>query len=83
MNTTELKSRLHKIIDSIEDDEMLKAVYTILSSQSVFENRSTSGKPITKEDMDEMIYASESDIKAGRLTNQANLKKEIQNWRRK
>ena len=83
MNTTELKSRLHKIIDSIEDGEILKAVHTILSSQSAFESRSTSGLPLTKEDMDEMINASESDIKAGRLTGQAELKKELQNWRRK
>ena len=83
MNTTELKSRLHKIIDSIEDDELLNAVHTILSSKPIFESRSTSGKPLNKEDMDEMIYASESDIKAGRLSNQTDIKKEIQNWRRK
>jgi hypothetical protein len=83
MNKTELKSRLHKIIDSIEDDEMLKAVHTILCSKSAFECRSSSGDPLTKEDMDEMIFASESDIEAKRLTNQRELKEEIKSWRRK
>jgi len=35
MNTVELKSGLHKIIDSIEGNDKLKAVYAILSKLSI------------------------------------------------
>lgn len=83
MKRTELKSRLHEIIESIEDNKILEAVHTILSSQSTYISHSTSGRPLTKENMDEMIFASESDIKTGRLTNQTQLKEEIKNWRKR
>ena len=32
MSTAELKSTLHKLIDTIQDSKTLKAIYTLLSS---------------------------------------------------
>ena len=83
MNAPEIRLELHKIIDQIKDSQLLEAVYTLLTSQRKIAAYTTDGKPLTKEVMDAMLEASESDIKSGRLTNHRIVKEEIQSWRRK
>jgi hypothetical protein len=83
MNTSELQLELHQIIDQVKDNRILQAVHTILSSQvSVFAH-TTDGKPLTKDNFDEMLEAGESDIKAGRFIVQKDLKEKIKTWREK
>jgi hypothetical protein len=83
MSTPELKSELHQIIDQVNDNRILEAVYTILSSQLNIFAYTTDNKPITKEALDKLLELSEDDIKSGRITNQADIKKEIETWRKK
>jgi hypothetical protein len=83
MNTSELKLELHQIIDQVKDNRILEAVYTILSSQVNIFAYTADNKPVTKEELDMMLRSSEEDINAGRLINQADIKKEIKTWRRK
>lgn len=83
MNTSELKSELHQIIDQVKDNRILEAVYTILSSQVSIFAHTSDNKPVTKEQLDVMLDASEEDINAGRLTDQSDVKKEIKTWRKK
>ena len=77
MDTPEIRLELHKIIDQISDSRLLEAVYTLLSS------RREQGKTLTKEMMDAMLNASESDIQSGRLTDHQSIKEEIRSWRKK
>ncbi|HEY8938516.1 MAG TPA: hypothetical protein VIM65_25020 [Cyclobacteriaceae bacterium] len=83
MNTSELKSELHQIIDQVKDNRILEAVYTILSSQVSIFAYTSDNKPVTKEQLDTMLNASEEDINAGRLKDQSDIKKEIKTWRKK
>lgn len=83
MNTTKLKEELHQIIDRVTDSKILQAVYTILSSQVNIQAYSPSGQPLTKQAMDEMLEASETEIKAGKVTDHEDIKKEILSWRKK
>jgi hypothetical protein len=83
MNTSELQLELHQIIDQVKDNRILQAVHTILTSQvSVFAH-TTDGKPLTKDNFDEMLEAGENDIKAGRFISQKDLKEKIKTWREK
>jgi hypothetical protein len=83
MDNLELKLELHRIIDQVKDNRILQAIHTMLSSQVNVFAHTTGGKAITKEEFDMMLESSEVDIKAGRLTNQKDLKEEIKTWRRK
>jgi predicted transcriptional regulator len=52
--------------------------------QIIDQGKGTSdNKPVTKEQLDTMLDASEEDINAGRLTDQSDIKKEITTWRKK
>ena len=82
MKTTELQSELHKIIDQVRDKEILQAVHTLLASQ-IPSFAFLAGGPLTKEDIDKMLQASEEDIKYGRVIKQRILKEEIKTWRKK
>lgn len=83
MNTSKLKLELHQIIDQVKDNRILEAVYTILISQVSIFAYPADNKPVTKGELDMMLAASEEDIKAGRLVNQSDIKKEIKTWRKK
>ena len=82
MNTAELQSELHQIIDQIKDHHILTAVHKILRTQ-VISAYSIDGKPLLKSEVDLMLQDSEVDIENGQLINQANLKEEIKTWRNK
>ena len=77
MDTPELKLELHRIIDQVKDNRILQAIHTMLSSQVNIFSHTGGGKPLTKEEFDVMLESSEEDIKAGRLTNQKDLKGEL------
>jgi len=83
MSATELKSQLHKIIDKVTDKSILEAMHTLLSAQMNVYGHSTSGKPISKNELDRMLNVSEEEIKTGKTTTARDLKKEIQSWRKK
>lgn len=83
MNTSQLQSELHQIIDQVKDNQILQAIHTILSSQVGIFVHSTDSKPLTKDDFDRMLQESEDDIKAGRLVGQRDLKEKIKTWRDK
>ena len=83
MNTTRLKTELHQIIDRVTDGRILQAVHTILSAQTNIQAYSSSGTSLTKQAMDEMLEASEAEIRAGKLTNHEGIKNEILSWRKK
>jgi hypothetical protein len=83
MSRAELQSELHKIIDQVQDEEILLAVRTILNSQIAPFGYSHSGEPLSKMDVDKMLQVSEEDIAYNRLVDHKSLKQEVQNWRKK
>jgi hypothetical protein len=83
MNTSELQMELHQIIDQVQDNRILQAVHTILSSQVSIFAQTTDGRPLSKDGFDEMLEAGEEDIKARRFISQKNLKEKIKTWREK
>ncbi len=82
MKTTELQSELHKIIDQVQDEEVLLAVRTLLSSQ-IAPFVYMAGKPLTKTTVDQMLQVSEEDIKYNRVIDHESLKQEVKTWRKK
>lgn len=83
MSTIELQSQLHKIIDQVTDEGVLKAVHTLLSSQINIYAHSSDGRAITKDELDKMLILSEEDINSGNTTSINDLKIEIESWRKK
>lgn len=83
MRTADLRLELHKIIDEVKDEQILQAIYLMLSSQVGIFAHTTEGKSLTKDEFDELLQASEEDIQYGRLTTQEKLKEEIKTWRKK
>jgi len=58
MGTVELKSNLHKIVDRIEDEQLLRAIYSFLETRE----RSEDGqmwKQLTEEQKKEVLQAYE------------------------
>jgi predicted transcriptional regulator len=82
MSSTELKSKLHQIIDKIEDDKILQAVHTLLEGRNDF-IFSADRKPLSKKEVDLMLSEGEQDIKEGRVTDHKELMEEIKTWRKK
>ncbi len=83
MSTVELQSQLHKIIDQVTDERVLKAVHTLLSSKINIYAHSSDGQAITKEELDSLLSLSEEDIRTGNTTSVHDLKIEIESWRKK
>jgi threonine synthase len=83
MSTTELQSQLHKVIDQVTDQEILKAVHTLLTSQLNVYAHTANGKAITKEELDLLLAAAEEEIREGKTTTAYDLKNEIKSWRKK
>ena len=64
MTVTEIKTRLHGIIDGIEDEQLLKAMYEWLSEkQSTM--YTTTGYKVTEEEFIANVREAESDIDQG------------------
>ncbi len=83
MTTAAIRNNLHKLIDVVNDNTILKAVQTILEKEATNNiiGYSIDGKPITQELLDEELEASEQDFKNGNFLTHSQLKKEIKNWR--
>jgi len=82
MSTAELQTQLHKVIDQVTDQEILKAVHTLLSSQLNVYAYTTNGKAITKAELDLLLAAAE-EMREGKTTTAYDLKNEIKSWRKK
>ncbi len=83
MTTAAIRNNLHKLIDVVSDNTILKAVQTILEKEATNDivGYTIEGKPISRELLDEELEASELDIKNGSVMTHSQLKKEIKNWR--
>ena len=57
-----IKSELHELIDSVEDNKVLEAVHTLLSNQVVA--FSIEGKPLKRGDYEASVDEGERDILA-------------------
>lgn len=67
MSTLELKKELHQIIDN-SDTNLIEGFYDIIKAY------------IEKSKNSKMIVESEEDIKSGRIHNQNEVRKIIENW---
>lgn len=85
MTTATIKNNLHKLIDTVNDNTILKAVQVILEKEAKNDiiGYSIDGKAITKQLLDEELASSEIEIKKGQTFTHSQLKKEIASWRTK
>ena len=60
-----IKIELHQMIDQIEDNKVLEAIYTLLFNQPVA--FTTEGKPLNQKAYEAMIEEGEEDIRMGRV----------------
>jgi F0F1-type ATP synthase delta subunit len=74
MNTTDLRKKVHEIIDS-SDDEVIKAVYTLLQTNDAAYILGTTVEQYNKE-----IDEAEAAIDSGKFITQEDLEKEIKKW---
>ncbi|MBX3164356.1 MAG: hypothetical protein KF900_07740 [Bacteroidetes bacterium] len=65
MTKTAIKRELHKAIDIVESEQLLKAVHTILSSEIKHKNEVL--KPFTLEEFYARNAQSQKEIKQGKL----------------
>ena len=75
MNAIQTKQHLHRLIDEISDDALLKSVEALVVSEVGGNVQS-----MTVEELFSRIARSEEDITAGRLTAQDDLEKESESW---
>jgi hypothetical protein len=68
----DIKTELHQMIEQIEDDKVLEAIYTLLSIQPVA--YTTSGNPVDATAYDQMIEEGEKDIQEGKVYSHAEVK---------
>lgn len=80
MATVKLKSDLHKLIDSIDDTNVLKAVHTILSRQDEVIGYTVKGVPITASDLRKKVKEASQRVKSGNFVSHSDLKKQIAKW---
>lgn len=71
MSTAELKSSLHKLIDTIQDNRTLSVIYSLISNS--FSKKAAQLSPAEKKAADEAI----SSIKAGRIHQHDDVMKEM------
>jgi hypothetical protein len=82
MSTVELKTDLYQLIDGITDNNVLKAIHTILkkSIDNDIVGYSSDRKPLTKKAFIKRIEKAEAEIKKGHYTTIEALKKESESW---
>ena len=76
MGTAELRSNLHKIVDRIEDERLLKAIYSFLNEREKAEE----GKmwnSLTEEQKKEVLQSYDESEDESNLINDDDLWKEI------
>lgn len=68
MSITELKQSIKDSIDSIQDENFLKALYVLVSEYKNSEVvGSIAGKPLTRADIIRRCMQAENDIREGRI----------------
>tara|TARA_R110001599_G_scaffold3619_1_gene19934 strand:- start:5443 stop:5676 length:234 start_codon:yes stop_codon:yes gene_type:complete len=76
MGTIELKSNLHKIIDSIEDEQLLRAISRFLEKRKSAEN-GLLWKELTDEQKKEVLQAYEESEDKANLINDKDIWNEL------
>ena len=85
MTTVKLKESLHRLIEEIDDEELLNAYLKIIerglsSSENPIVGYTTKGDPITKSALVKRVRSASSRVKSGFFTSQEDLEKESENW---
>jgi hypothetical protein len=75
MNAVQTKQHLHRLIDEISDEALLKSVEALVVSEV-----ERDVQPMTTEELLSRINQSEEDIGAGRITTQDDLERESEKW---
>ena len=75
MTTDELRTKLRQMIDQIENEQMLQAVYTILSQNKIV-GHEVDGTPITKEQLAGEVDESDKEIDKGNYYKQEDIEKQ-------
>ena len=82
---TEIKNDLHRIIEEVQDEHILQAVYTILRREA--ENEASTvvgydvqGSPIIRADLRKKVDEAEKRVNSGHFTSQEDLEKEATTW---
>ena len=65
MTTTAIKKQLHKAIDIVDSEQILKAIYIILNEE--LKNKKEGIRPFTSEEFYARNSQSQKEIKHGRL----------------
>ncbi len=73
MTTKALKKQLHEVIETVESEQLLKAVYMILNND--LKHTREVLKPFTLEEFHERQLQSQKDIKKGKLIEHKAIKK--------
>ena len=85
MTTTQIRSKLHKSIDQV-DERFLSAMYVVTqqylkkTSSALQESYTFYGKPMSIEKLKKRIQEAEARIDAGQYTTQEELEKEMKKW---
>ena len=80
MPPSAIRSHLHKLIDSIQDENILQAVQTILSNQNNIIGYSVQGEPLTEEKLKAKVKAASQRVKNGKFTPHVDVKKQAEQW---
>jgi len=82
MSTIELKTDLHNLIDEINDNAVLKALYMLLKKQTQNDSvgYTTAMKPLTKKAFIKRIEKAETQIKKGQYVTIEELERESEKW---
>ena len=81
-NTIALRESLHQLIDQIDDQATLQAMYTLLNPPANVGVYSLQGKALNQDAIESMLEESEDDIEANRVISQKALSKQMQSWRK-
>ena len=79
-NKKELKEKLYKLIDSIEDEQVLQTLHEDVAPYAI--NRAQESDDLTEEQLRELSEA-DKEIERGETISWENLKKEMAAWRSK
>ena len=79
MNIIAEKNIIKQELDKVQDEHLIKAIREMLLYSHAAKEEAIL-KPFTKTQLIKRAKQSEKDIKEGRVTTLAKLKKEIKNW---
>jgi len=81
MDIQAAKLDLVEKILNIKTETIIEKISKILDKEMIV-GYTTEGKPLTKEAYNNRLKNAEQDVLSGRVTSSANLKKEIEGWRK-